>query len=73
MTAAPADIRQHVLPEPYGRVPARAGANAACLARKADKYSTQLAADRQWRFGLFAALMLPGVTWYLTTSRCPAQ
>jgi hypothetical protein len=30
------------------------------VARKADKYCAQLAADRQWRFGLFAALMLPG-------------
>jgi hypothetical protein len=60
LTAARVDIRQHVLPEPYGRVPARGGANASCMARKADKYCAQLTADRHWRFGLFAALMLQG-------------
>jgi hypothetical protein len=49
------------------------GANAACTVRKADRHCAQLAADRHWRFGLFATLMLQGGTWYLTTSRCPAQ
>jgi hypothetical protein len=60
LTAARVDIRQHVLPEPYGRVPRAGGANAAWMARKADKYCARLAADRHRRFGLFATFMLPG-------------